>query len=108
MLYFRWGDGADDEALYLTSADWMSRNMFRRIEIAWPVREPALRQRLIDECLVPYLLDGKDAWLEQSDGSYVPVGAEGAERPAGADASGCRAAAEARFQWRLTRARVMP
>ena len=48
--------------------------MFRRIEIAWPVREPALRQRLIDECLVPYLLDGKDAWLEQSDGSYLPVG----------------------------------
>jgi polyphosphate kinase len=77
VLYFRWGDGADDEALYLTSADWMSRNMFRRIEIAWPVREPALRQRLIDECLVPYLLDGKDAWLEQSDGSYVPVGPEG-------------------------------
>ncbi len=78
VLYFRWGDGADDEALYLTSADWMSRNMFRRIEVAWPVREPALRQRLIDECLVPYLFDGKDAWLEQSDGSYVPVGAEGA------------------------------
>jgi polyphosphate kinase len=78
VLYFRWGDGADDEALYLTSADWMSRNMFRRIEVAWPVREPALRQRLIDECLVPYLLDGKDAWLEQSDGNYVPVGAEGA------------------------------
>ena len=39
----------------------MSRNMFRRIEIAWPVRDPALRQRLIDEALVPYLLDGKDA-----------------------------------------------
>jgi polyphosphate kinase len=78
VLYFGWGDGAEDEALYLTSADWMSRNMFRRIEIAWPVREPALRQRLIDECLVPYLLDGKDAWLQQSDGSYVPVGLKGA------------------------------
>ena len=78
VLYFRWGDGPDDEALYLTSADWMSRNMFRRIEIAWPVREPALRQRLIDECLVPYLHDGKDAWLQQGDGSYVPVGGDGA------------------------------
>jgi len=77
VLYFRWGRGPDDEALYLTSADWMSRNMFRRIEIAWPVREAALRQRLIDECLVPYLMDGKDAWLEQSDGSYVPVGRDG-------------------------------
>jgi polyphosphate kinase len=36
----------------------MGRNMFRRIEIAWPVRDPALRQRVIDECLVPYLHDG--------------------------------------------------
>jgi polyphosphate kinase len=78
VLYFRWGRGADDEALYLTSADWMSRNMFRRIEIAWPVREAALRQRLIDECLVPYLMDGKDAWLEQSDGTYVAVDGDGA------------------------------
>jgi len=78
VLYFCWGEGADDEVLYLTSADWMSRNMFRRIEIAWPVRERSLRQRLIDECLVPYLLDGKEAWLQQSDGSYVPVGPDGA------------------------------
>ena len=77
VLYFRWGDAANDEALYLTSADWMSRNMFRRIEIAWPVHEAALRQRLIDECLVPYLHDGKDAWLAQSDGSYTPAGPDG-------------------------------
>ena len=52
--------------------------MFRRIEIAWPVRDAALRQRLIDEGLVPYLHDGKDAWCEQADGSYVPVGPGGA------------------------------
>jgi polyphosphate kinase len=73
ILYFRWGHGADDEALYLSSADWMSRNMFRRIEIAWPVRDPALRQRVIDECLVPYLHDGVDAWFQQPDGSYQPA-----------------------------------
>ena len=48
----------------------MSRNMFRRIEIAWPVRDAAMRQRVIDECLVPYLHDVRDAWLLQSDGSY--------------------------------------
>ncbi len=72
ILYFHWGPGADNEALYLSSADWMSRNMFRRIEVAWPVRDPALRQRLIDECLVPYLHDGVDAWFLQEDGSYVP------------------------------------
>jgi polyphosphate kinase len=77
IMYFRWGAGEDDEALYLSSADWMSRNMFRRIEIAWPVRDAALRQRVIDECLVPYLHDGRDAWLQQSDGSYLRVGTQG-------------------------------
>ena len=59
--------------LYLSSADWMNRNMTRRIEVAWPVRDPALRQRVIDECLVPYLLDGKDAWIQFSDGHYERV-----------------------------------
>jgi polyphosphate kinase len=61
VLYFRWGESERDEALYLSSTDWMSRNMRRRIEIAWPVRDPGLRQRVIDECLVPYLHDSRDA-----------------------------------------------
>lgn len=77
VLYFRWGASEDDEALFLSSADWMSRNMFRRIEVAWPVRDAALRQRVIDECLVPYLHDRQDAWELQADGSYVRVGTEG-------------------------------
>jgi polyphosphate kinase len=77
ILYFRWGAGLDDEALYLSSADWMSRNMFRRIEIAWPVRNAALKQRVIDECVVPYLHDGVDSWFEQPDGSYVSSGLPG-------------------------------
>ena len=71
VAYFRWGRDDDDEAVYLSSADWMGRNMYGRIEIAWPVRDAKLRQRVIDECLVPYLLDGRDAWLQQADGSYV-------------------------------------
>ncbi|MDQ6683864.1 MAG: polyphosphate kinase 1 [Pseudomonadota bacterium] len=70
LAYFRWGDGADDEALYLSSADWMARNMHGRVEVAWPVRDAAQRQRLIDECLVPYLLDDRDAWELGADGSY--------------------------------------
>ncbi|NKI95443.1 polyphosphate kinase 1 [Rhizobacter sp. SG703] len=77
VLYFRWGEGEADEALFLSSADWMGRNMFRRIEVAWPVRSAALRQRVIDECLVPYLHDGQDAWSLQSDGSYQRIGTEG-------------------------------
>ena len=70
VIYFRWGPAEDDEVLYLSSADWMSRNMIRRVEVAWPVRDAAQRQRVIDECLVPYLHDGCDAWDLASDGHY--------------------------------------
>ena len=77
LCYFRWGTGVQDEALFLSSADWMSRNMYRRIEVAWPVRDPVTRQRLIDECLVPYLLDACDAWMLQSNGRYVRAGEDG-------------------------------
>ncbi len=77
VLYFRWGTGDDDEVLYLSSADWMTRNMLGRIELAWPVRDSALRQRVIDECLVPYLHDTLDAWTLQPDGQYRRVGEQG-------------------------------
>lgn len=73
VLYFRWGEADYEESLYLSSADWMNRNMTRRIEVAWPVRDPALRQRVIDECLVPYLLDGIDAWQLLSNGRYERI-----------------------------------
>ncbi len=77
VFYFRWGEAEADEALYLSSADWMGRNMFRRIEVAWPLREPALRQRVIDECLVPYLHDQQDAWRLLPDGRYERDGSDG-------------------------------
>jgi polyphosphate kinase len=54
----------------------MGRNMFGRIEIAWGVRDAALRQRVIDECLVPYLHDRQDAWELHADGSYQRVGSD--------------------------------
>jgi polyphosphate kinase len=77
ILYFRWGHSDADEVLYLSSADWMSRNMFRRIEVAWPVRDKVLRQRVIDEGLVPYLRDSQDAWLLDSEGRYKRVAGAG-------------------------------
>ncbi len=77
VAYFSWGPSVDDAAVFLSSADWMGRNMFGRIEVAWPVRDPLLRQRVIDECLVPYLHDGKDAWTLSSDGEYRRVGTDG-------------------------------
>lgn len=73
VIYFRWGDAPDEEALYLSSADWMNRNMRRRIEVAWPVTDPVLRQRVIDECLMAYLHDAWDAWQQQADGSYERI-----------------------------------
>jgi len=84
VAYFRWGEGAEDEAVFLSSADWMGRNMFGRIEVGWPLRDPALRQRVIDECLVPYLLDTRDAWLLDAEGHYRPRAA--ADRESGASA----------------------
>ena len=77
ILYFSWGASTQDEVLYLSSADWMSRNMFRRIEVAWPVRDAALRQRVIDEGLVPYLHDQQDAWTLDSEGRYRRVALAG-------------------------------
>jgi polyphosphate kinase len=65
VFYFRSGQ---DEDLYLSSADWMNRNMLRRVEIAWPITDPDLRQRIVDECLVPYLFDTQDAWLLSKEG----------------------------------------
>jgi polyphosphate kinase len=70
VFYF---DDGQEQSLYLSSADWMNRNMFGRIELAWPVTDAALRQRLIDECLVAYLHDTRDAWQLQPDGRYEPV-----------------------------------
>ncbi len=81
VFYFRL---AEEESLYLSSADWMNRNMLRRIELVWPVTDPSLRQRIIDECLVSYLHDGVDAWDMAPDGHYVRVDTAAAAIKAGA------------------------
>ena len=70
VFYFRHGSVED---LYLSSADWMTRNMVRRVEFAWPVTDPKQRQRIVDECLVAYLHDSVDAWEMGPDGSYSLV-----------------------------------
>jgi polyphosphate kinase len=67
VFYFQNG-GAED--VYLASADWMDRNFFRRIELCFPVLDPALKRRVIREGLQPYLDDNCQAWVMASDGSY--------------------------------------
>ncbi|MCS0806494.1 polyphosphate kinase 1 [Massilia agilis] len=67
VYYFR-NNLAHD--VYLGSADWMNRNLFRRVEVAFPVRAPALKRRVIREGLQPYLKDNVNAWDLGADGQY--------------------------------------
>ena len=61
-------EGAND--VYLASADWMNRNLFRRIEIAFPVLDESLKKRVIQEGLQPYLRDNQNAWELNAAGEY--------------------------------------
>lgn len=87
VFYFR--SGAQED-LYLSSADWMNRNMLRRVELAWPVTDKKLRQRIIDECLVAYLYDDRDAWNLEPDGRY-------SRAPRALDGTGAQNALMARY-----------
>jgi polyphosphate kinase len=70
VWYFE-NDGEPD--VWLSSADWMGRNMFRRVEVAFPVRDPALRKRVIDEGLKAYLADNREAWELDAEGRWSRV-----------------------------------
>ncbi len=70
-VFFFHADGA--EQVYLSSADWMDRNFFRRIELCFPVLDPALKRRVVREGLQPYLDDNCQGWTMRSDGSYERV-----------------------------------
>jgi polyphosphate kinase len=67
-IFYFFNDGAED--VYLSSADWMDRNFFRRIELAFPVRDPELKKRVVSEGLLPYLDDGSQTWAMNSEGGY--------------------------------------
>ena len=59
-----------EQNIYLSSADWMERNFFRRIEICFPVLDPRLKRRVLKEGLKPYLADNCQAWEMDSEGDY--------------------------------------
>jgi polyphosphate kinase len=69
-IYYYGAGGS--ELVYLASADWMGRNLFRRIEVAFPVLDPKLKRRVIDEGLRPYLEDTSEAWTLLPSGEYAP------------------------------------
>lgn len=67
IFYFR-NDLAND--VYLASADWMNRNLFRRVEIAFPILDKRLKKRIMQEGLQPYLKDNVNAWELDMNGHY--------------------------------------
>ena len=68
VFYF---DVAGVQNMWLSSADWMNRNMMRRIEIAWPILDSAMQLRIYKENLQPYLDDTQEAWVMGADGVYT-------------------------------------
>ena len=70
IWYFSNGGAVE---VWLSSADWMGRNLFRRIEVAFPVLDPELKARVVNEGLKPYLTDNCNAWELKGDGSYERV-----------------------------------
>lgn len=68
---FHFDNGGKPE-VYLGSADWMSRNFFRRVEFVFPVDDPALRDR-IRQILARQLADNAKAWHLETDGSYSAI-----------------------------------
>jgi polyphosphate kinase len=62
-------NGGEPE-VWLSSADWMGRNLFRRIEVAFPVRDPTLAKRVVAEALAASLADTRDAWELDSGGAW--------------------------------------
>jgi polyphosphate kinase len=78
IYYFR-NDLAHD--VYLSSADWMNRNLFRRIEVAFPVFDPLLKKRVISEGLMPYLKDNQNAWELDTSGLYTRKKPRGRQAP---------------------------
>jgi polyphosphate kinase len=78
-IYWFANDGQPEA--FLGSADLMYRNLDRRVEVVFPVRDTDLGERLHREILETYLRDNQKAWLMQPDGSYVRATRSGREEP---------------------------
>jgi len=60
-----------EDLVYCSSADWMDRNLFNRVETCFPVNDPVLKAQVIEQGLHYYLRDNSRAWVLQTDGSYL-------------------------------------
>ncbi|MHC8946071.1 polyphosphate kinase [Advenella incenata] len=70
VFYFH-ADG--QEQVYLSSADWMARNFFRRVEIAFPILNPVLKKRVINESFIFPLKDNVLSWEQKPSGEYERI-----------------------------------
>jgi polyphosphate kinase len=77
---FYFGNDGQPE-LYLSSADWMPRNFFRRVEVAFPIKDSKLRDRVAEESLFSYMRDNTCAWILQKDGGYLRQSPAPGEQP---------------------------
>ncbi len=75
-----------EDRLFCSSADWMERNLLRRVETAFPVLDDRLKHRVIEECLRPHLQDNVQAWDLQADGTWVRCRPAPGEAPRSAQA----------------------
>ncbi|MCB1742889.1 MAG: RNA degradosome polyphosphate kinase, partial [Gammaproteobacteria bacterium] len=69
VFYF---ENGGQPRLFGASADWMDRNLYRRVETCFPIEEPTLKQRVVDELMI-YLRDNMQAWELGADGTYTRV-----------------------------------
>ena len=70
-VYWFGNDGNPE--IFCSSADWMERNLLRRVETCFPILDPQLAQRVFEEELSNYLQDNQQAWQLHADGSYSRV-----------------------------------
>ncbi|HJW45989.1 MAG TPA: polyphosphate kinase 1 [Lysobacter sp.] len=84
-VYWFANDGAPD--LFCSSADWLERNLLRRVETAFPLMDPDLSKRVFDEALANYLADNVSAWQLHADGCYERLHPEGDAPPHSAQAT---------------------
>ena len=73
VFYF---GNAGNARIYCSSADWMDRNLFSRVEACFPIEEPTLKKRIYQQGLINYLKDNQQAWELQGDGTWVRVTAQ--------------------------------